>query len=990
MKKKLLFSVLVLMILASILLCSCMPDNKPDVTTDKADDTQQPPETVDPSAAIDLKDYVMIRPDSSSKTLTSAAVDLRMAIQKKCGYMLDMKTDFSGSGALEIVIGKTKRGGTDGLNKAEYIIKHTEKGFLIAGGSDEATIVALKFFEEKLLSESGALCASDFEYKVDNSFKIGAKSYDEVKIFVGFSIDNCTETIIAKCAELGVPATLCTKESEANIVLTNDSNLKVKDVPSDNWGVVEQNGILYVVGRSDYDMIDACSYITDYFKEFNGKIAIPEGVLKINKNVSKEEFYTQTRLIVYPEFPERIRRDYMYSVSVTQGDKTASLPVYNHCQTEPAYSRDNVGGDNYRRFSIFAFSGEQVRVDIKVGCDFKNYCVLPSAKEFKSEFKDGVISVYLDKPEYFVVRLDDDTNTVLSILADYPEYPLDIPSKDDPKVTWISGVVEPENGVTILKNQGETLYIEPGAVLFSRVKITGKDCKVLGRGAMVDPYENFYKFNPEGQSESKGVKFMQMAGDNGLFDGPVLLDARCYNFNIGGANITVRNGKALSVMITSDGFQFLNGCVIERSFVHVGDNGLVFAGKNNTVRDVTIGTTCAAIFPQDGSSNINMENIYVFRSDGGLINNFYNYDMKTQGPIEREHGVTITGLYADDCTSLPWFFQGRDMGRLAKVFNITNATSCSTRGVVSIYGIHNRSFVRFESTEGTLFTDNYTLNIKNLYVDGKLVKSADDLNVSLSGANKNPKNEINVEYDDTKVVTRKNIKVDYKNSINVYIGSLQVFFESPVVSKDGAVYLPAAEILNYLRTDKAVKTEKIDGVDYVTNTVLVSSGIAKKAEISGNSLVITPVYNGENLLLPDSGDIPYYVESIAYRGDLTAEDVDGEIVYRAFNLATVGAGMVRGITDEVMMYGTGKYVLEFQVSGSGLLSTRFCLGTSDKFSDYLSHIYTPLKAGWNTVRVTVNADFDLRDCEFFAFMIEAGDAKLKSFDIKNITLKKIS
>ena len=34
-------------------------------------------------------------------------------------------------------------------------------------------------------------------------------------------------------------------------------------------------------------------------------------------------------LVIYPEFDERIRRDYMYTVSVTQGDKTATLPVYD-------------------------------------------------------------------------------------------------------------------------------------------------------------------------------------------------------------------------------------------------------------------------------------------------------------------------------------------------------------------------------------------------------------------------------------------------------------------------------------------------------------------------------------------------------------------------------------------------------------------------------------------------------------------------------------
>ena len=984
MKKQLMILAFSLALLAALLLCSCMPEKIENGTQN--DDTQPSFETVDVSAAIDLKNYVMIRSDSSSKAITSAAVDLRMAIQKKCGYLLDLKTDFSGGGSLEIVVGKTKRGGADDLNKAEYIIKHTEKGFLIAGGSDTATIAALKFFEENLLSESGALCTRDFEYKIDNSLKVGAKSYDEVKLFVGFRIDSCSDTIFAAFDALGVPAELCETQSEANIVLTDDADVKVKAIPKGNWGVAEQDGVLYVVGRNEYDETDACNYILQYFAENEGRFVFGEGVLKMDKNASKEDFYAQTNLTVYPEFPDRIKRDYMYSVSVTQGDKTATLPVYNHCQTEPMYSRDNVGGDNYRRFSIFAFSGEQVRVDVKVGCDFENYAVMPSAKQFKSEFKDGVISVYLDKPEYFIIRLDDDMNTVLSILADYPEYPLDIPSKDDPKVTWISGIVEPEDGFTILEEEGQTLYIESGAVLFSRVKLAADNCKVLGRGAMVDPFENFYKFNPAGQTESKGIKFMQMAGRNGLFDGPVMLDAHCYNFNIG-KNCVVRNGKALSVMITSDGLQMGTNSIAERCFVHVGDNGTVFGGQNTIFRDITIGTTCAAIFPQGATKNIKMENIYVFRSDGGLINNRYNGS--SDEPPEREHSVDIVGLYADDCTGLPWFFQGQNMGRLTKVFNITNATSCATRGVESAYGNHTGTFIRFDTTEGKIFTDNYTLNIKNLYIDGQLVKSADDLNIKLSGTDKNPQNEINLEYDDTKVVTRKNIKVNYKNSLNVYIGTLQVFFDDPVISKSGEVYLPAEQTLSYLRTDKTVKTEKINGVDYVTDTALVSSGAAKKAEVKGNALVVTPYYNGEDLLLPDSGDIPYYVEAIAYQVDMTAENVDGETVYHIFNVGKNGAGMVRDITSEIKMYGNGKYVLEFEVSGNGNLSTRYSLGTTEATKNIVQTKMS-MVPGWNRVRIEVDVTFAESEFVYFAFRIEASDLSVSSFDVKNITLKKIS
>ena len=979
--KKIGILLFVLLALCGLLLCSCLIDEKND---DEGTETLPNLETVDESDAIDLSNYLMIRSDSSSKAVTSAAVDLRMAIQKKCGYLLDLKTDFSGGGALEIVIGKTKRGGTDGLNKAEYVIKHTEKGFLIAGGSDEATIVALKFFEENLLSESGVLCARDFEYKIDNSLKVGSKSYDEVRVFVGLPFETCSEEILSAFRALGVPTELCEDQSEANIVLTDDADEKVTAIPKGNWGVAEQDGVLYIVGRNEYDAVDVCAYTARYFAESQGRFIFGEGVLKMDKNASKEEFYGQKNLVIYPEFPERIRRDYMYSVSVTQGDKTASLPVYNHCQPGVSYSRDNVGGDNYRRFSLFAFSGEQVRIDVKVGCDFENYCVIPSAKEIKSEFKDGVISIYLDKPEYIVLRLDDDNNTALSILSDYPEYPLDVPSKDDPKVTWISGVVEPEDGFTILEEEGQILYIEPGAVLFSRVKLAGDNCKVLGRGAMVDPFENFYKFNPAGQTESKGIKFMQMAGQNGLFDGPVMLDAHCYNFNIG-KNCVVRNGKALSVMITSDGLQMGTNSVAERCFVHVGDNGTVFGGQNTVFRDITIGTTCAAIFPQGGTSNIKMENIYVFRSDGGLINNRYNGSSDT--PPEREHGVDIVGLYADDCTCLPWFFQGQNMGRLEKVFNITNATSCAARGVETHYSTHNGNFIRLDTTEGKLFTDNYTLNFKNLYVDGQLIKKVDDLQIKLSGADQRPENEINVEYDDTKVVTRKNIKVNHKNSLNVYIGALQVFFKSPVVSKGGEVYLPAEEILNHLRADKGVKTEKIDGVDYVTGAALVSSGAAKKTEVNGNAIVITPAYNGENLLLPDCGDIPYYIEAIAYKVDLIASTADNETVYSLFNAAKTGAGMSRDLTDEVKMYGKGTYVLEFEIRGNGTARARHLLYTSDVTTNKSYPIV--MTGGWQTMRVELNVNFDLHNFESYSFSITTNDDATSTFDVKNVTVTKI-
>ena len=200
-------------------------------------------------------------------------------------------------------------------------------------------------------------------------------------------------------------------------------------------------------------------------------------------------------LIIYPEFDARIERDYMYSVTVTQGDQTASLPVYNHVEASRTTRNPlDTTADMYRRFSTFAFDPEAggVRVDIKVNCDFESYSIIPSAKNFKNEFYRGVISVYLDQPDYFMIRLNDKDSTLIAVFADAPE--TDVPQKG-PDTIIIDGWYEEEDGVLELNKKGTTVYIKPGAVLNARVKITADDCKVIGRGAILDPYSDIYGYD---------------------------------------------------------------------------------------------------------------------------------------------------------------------------------------------------------------------------------------------------------------------------------------------------------------------------------------------------------------------------------------------------------------------------------------------------------------------------------------------------------------
>jgi len=156
-------------------------------------------------------------------------------------------------------------------------------------------------------------------------------------------------------------------------------------------------------------------------------------------------------VVVYPEYDARIERDYAYAVRVWQGSEKKRLVVYNHCEKSMLTTRTR-GGDVNRRFCEFAFDGGPVQVDVAVCEDVKSYAVFPSRLGLKSAFQDGVISVLVDRPCNFGIRLNDHDKTILSVFADAPEDPAKVPKKGDPKVLYVEGWVDPprEDGVTVV------------------------------------------------------------------------------------------------------------------------------------------------------------------------------------------------------------------------------------------------------------------------------------------------------------------------------------------------------------------------------------------------------------------------------------------------------------------------------------------------------------------------------------------------------------
>ena len=425
-------------------------------------------------------------------------------------------------------------------------------------------------------------------------------------------------------------------------------------------------------------------------------------------------------LIVYPEYPAVIERDKAYKVTVTQGKVTEPLVVYNHCEKSTLTTRIH-GGDVNRRFCEFAFRGKPVRVDIRVRQSVSAYKVFPARHRFRHEFKDGVISVWLDKPEYFGIQLNDDNNTILSVLADEPEDPALIPDKNDPGVLYVDKWLDaPErDGNLITDDSIHQVYIAPGAVLNARLKIRGKGTLVNGRGMILDPMSNIFRYD---QLKNGELGFLSIQAPDVTVRDVKLCDARTFNYIVGRDNAKLINVKAFSSMMCTDGISFFGGknVLVDHAWLYVGDNALVLSGSCPlTVKNVVIGTSCKAVFPQSSFKTVDLENIDIFRADEGVVQNMYN---GTEFPATKPQttSVRFKNVSAVDSTYISCLFAGFNMGELPKPYWFENCSIPEPTGAALYTSIGKKGPVLVVRNEPKyLFTNNYTLEFVNLFIAGQ-------------------------------------------------------------------------------------------------------------------------------------------------------------------------------------------------------------------------------------------------------------------------------
>ncbi|MBE6530459.1 MAG: hypothetical protein E7680_07715, partial [Ruminococcaceae bacterium] len=523
------------------------------------------------------------------------------------------------------------------------------------------------------------------------------------------------------------------------------------------------NGGTYTYSNSGSAEKRSIQYVAQAIADKGGVIpAFINEVLEKSAEVGTDIVFSGDKLSVltkYPDYPSCIAQDGLYSVSVAQGSKNQSLKVYNQTAGYSMYDSNNSSSrslgvmDSNRRFCEFAFAFEKVTVNIKVNKKFTSYVVSPTSKGFATSYSNGTISVTLDKPTQFVVILDDDYKTALAVFADAPE--TDIPTKGASNVVYVEGdsvITAPDglvsyvgtnNTVMVVHKRNTKIYLAPGAVLKKRIFISrvdqgdnsGYGSKIYGRGAILDPNSDYSISDPRdwtsltltdcyddsGSTKSyAAMKAVVNVYSYGFrMEDVKVLDAR--NFNVLVAQESgngINNVKLLSTEMSTDGFMITGNHKVTNCFVYNGDNALVMTGGSLTghyYENITIGTTCAAVYPQYGF-NGTLKDIYVFRADDNLI----NVHEDNSGAMT----MNIDGLDAIDCVKTPLIFaDDGSNGSDTKTFNITNLVTRYTTGSKTSFtaGTYASQYNAMESG-----SSGYIFNFTNLYVGGHRIGPDND------------------------------------------------------------------------------------------------------------------------------------------------------------------------------------------------------------------------------------------------------------------------
>ncbi len=645
-------------------------------------------------------------------------------------------------------------------------------------------------------------------------------------------------------------------------------------------------------------------------------------------------------LTAYPAYDSRISRCYEYEVSVTQNNTTVPLIVYDRCNSSTLLGDRTARPDMHRRFCEFAFSGDPVTVNIRVKRDFESYSVIPSAKRFPASFNDGVVSVTVSKPDdHFILRLDSDDNSILSVFADKPE-DSDYCVNDgsaliiDDKWSEVSGgdylvidgktsfVKSLSGGKTIITPVNDTqhpvtsVYIAPGCVLNSRVRAETPGVRIFGHGIILDPYSDIFSAD----IRSAPDKFFVLIGSMDCSVSDIkLIDSQNYSLTLGWLcdRSAIKNVKILAATMCTDGLSVFESRNINvtGNFIYAGDNAIVFGGDcgGSLFENNIIGTTCAAFFPQSSIyGTVTFRDSYVFRCDEGCVNNWYG----ASGEGSEIENIIFDGLDCSDVTSFPWLFRAHNQGSPAKNFTFNDTSIVSPRGTPYVTAPSEGTSVIISADSHDQYpASGYRLDFNDFYIDGKAVGSVNDLIYSA------PTDSVTMNFSNSGVhdinILPVSYVADYIYPFKIFIGSSETFLPGCPIENESGILLPSS-VLGKLGIKNYSGLILVDGNYFIGLSDLRSFGVdAVYDKAKGSVLLSKPPYKTDNLIKDNASSFSCWTEMICYESDLTASLSGGARVYKLnVDSAYSAAGMKCFVTDEVLRCGSGKYRFTFRAKSS--------------------------------------------------------------------------
>lgn len=521
----------------------------------------------------------------------------------------------------------------------------------------------------------------------------------------------------------------------------------------DEYSIFWDSGGLYINGRTDSENANAAVSVTDedgkmYYADqtksgtdgvftFSAPIPYSEGMTVRLADASSGETVTENSeslaggIEIYPEYPDIVARNTDFAVTVSKDGKTVPLTVYDVGGTI-TYSDTTV--TRHRRFCEFAVKGG-AEVTVKPNVEYETYDVIATGDELPSvKNADGSITVTLDKPRDFIVRLDGETRfdndlgRILCVFADEPEmrpFGKDVIFMD-------AGLHEGDITVT----GGKTLYLSPGAVVKGKIKAKGTNTKVLGRGLVLDPNEgtntdgNFMlSIGPAYNAEIKDVKVASRSQG-------------CFNVTMSGSDGTLVDGvRVMGSVISDDGISVFgksDDVWIKDCFIYNVDDALVLggtAGKNVSEAKVTgclIGTSCSVFaVPQNvgivkAKGNTAFELASGNDQKHGLVKNIVDPAGECRIPLLKiedfdssKSNVTAGMMWLQGC--------GSKYEKNIKLINVKMREPDAEdigKGEWNAkhYDIYQRSF------DGVPESSNYNISVNGLYYDGTKVTQSSSYN----------------------------------------------------------------------------------------------------------------------------------------------------------------------------------------------------------------------------------------------------------------------